>query len=140
MNESDTGSTKTFFVKDDQKYGYRFDADKSTLYVVTKDASGAEVSSVLCTNVKKFKVQMLKSSVKIGKKEGSDKDSITGVNDVVQIKINIEIADGDITRTAARVTGVRNDMELGNIKLVGNKAEEFLTVEELVLYGFLVEE
>lgn len=140
MADSETGSTKAFYVEKDQEYGYKYDRDSKTLYVVTKDASGNFIESVLCTGVTYFKLQMLSASVEVDDKDGDGEDEIVDVNETVQLKVTIEVEESDITRRAARVTGIRNEMDLDDVVLLGFTVDEYRDVKYLKDYGFLVEE
>ncbi len=140
MSDSENGSTEAFYVAKEQAYGYKYDKEKQLLYVITKDASDATIESVLCSNVTKFKIQMLTDSVSVSDTDGDGAQEITGVSEVVQIKVNIEVESGGITRTAARVTGVRNTMVTEDIKLLGFTPEDYPSVQYLKEYGFLVDE
>ena len=135
-SESVNGNTKEFYVNADTKY--RFDEDNGILYVTKKDpTSGSYSDSVLCTNVTKFRVQVISSSVKT-EKDASNKYKVVGINNPVQLKVNLEVQYNKVTRSVSRVTALRNSVS--SIKLHFFAAEEFPDVEVLKSYGFLVDE
>lgn len=135
-SESANGNTKEFYVNADTKY--KFDEDNGILYVTKKDpSSGSYIDSVLCTNVTKFRVQVISSSVKT-EKDASNKYKVVGINNPVQLKVNLEVQYNKVTRSVTRVTALRNDVS--KIKLHFFDAEEFPDVEVLKSYGFLVDE
>ncbi len=135
-SESVNGNTQEFFVNADTKY--RYDETSGILYITKKDSSsGSYIDSVLCTNVKKFRVQVISTSVKTEKQAGG-KYKVVGINNPVQLKVTIEVEYNKITRNVSRVTALRNEVD--SIKLHFFDAEEFPDVEVLKSYGFLVDE
>lgn len=135
-SESVSGNTQVFFVNDDTRYW--LDESKETLYIRKKDpVSGSDIDSVLCTNVKKFRVQVISTSVKT-EKDASGKYRVTGINNPIQLKVNLEVESNNISRDVSRVTALRNRVD--SIKLHFFDATDFPDMEVLRSYGFLVDE
>lgn len=134
-SESANGNTKEFQTAEHMKY--RYDEDEKILYVTTvDDDTGASIDSVLCTNVTKFRVQILSSSVNIEKDETST-ERVKGINNPVQIKVTLEVERDRVTRNISRISAVRNRVK--EIKLHFFDAEEFPDVGVLKSYGFLTD-
>lgn len=135
-SESVNGNTQEFYVNDDTKY--RLDETEGILYITQKDTvSGSYIDSVLCTNVKKFRVQVISTSVET-KKDDSGKYKVVGINNPVQLKVTLEVEYNNISRNVSRVTALRNEVD--SIKLHFFEAADFPDMEVLRSYGFLVDE
>ena len=135
-SDSVNGNTQEFYVNDDTKY--RLDETTKTLYITKKDpTSGSYIDSVLCTNVKKFRVQVISTSLKT-EKDAAGKEKIVGINNPVQLKVSLEVEYNNVTRNISRVTALRNKVD--SIKLHFFEIEDLPDMEVLVSYGFLVDE
>lgn len=135
-SESVNGNTQEFYVNENTKY--RLDEKTKILYVTQKDAtSGSNIDSVLCTNVNKFRVQVISTSVET-EKDASGKYKIVGINNPVQLKVSLEVEYNNVTRDVSRVTALRNEVD--SIKLHFFDATDFPDMEVLKSYGFLVDE
>lgn len=135
-SESVNGNTQEFYVNSDTKY--RLDETEGILYITQKDpTSGSDIDSVLCTNVKKFRVQVISTSVET-EKDASGKYKVVGINNPVQLKVNLEVEYNNVVRNVSRVTALRNKVD--SIKLHFFEATDFPDMEVLRSYGFLVDE
>lgn len=137
-SETETGNTTFFKVNDSLSYIYNTDND--ILYVRTK-VEGSETDSVLCENVKRFRVQIMDSSVEkdisVDVNGNTVVNSIIAINNPVQVKVSIEVCKDDYERNISRTTGVRNKID--TLTLQGFDVMKFPVSDVLNKYGFLTE-
>lgn len=137
-SETETGNTTFFQVNDSLSYIY--DTNKDVLYARTK-VDGSEINSVLCENVRKFRVQIMDSSVEKDVSVDADGNivvnSIIAVNNPVQVKVSIEVEKDKYERSISRTTGVRNRVD--TLTLQGFDVMMLPNSDVLTKYGFLTE-
>lgn len=145
-NRSGTGDTPDFITKIDETdkivNAYSYDTVGKVLYVGNQLGSDNNYKKlgVLCKNVASFKVQILKSSVKVEKRmediDGAPTQTckMTQVNNPVQIKVSIKLQYNNMTREVSRVTSIRNELDVSKFTLQNHSMDAFSDIGALDNY------
>lgn len=103
-NTSD--STSYIQLKTDVVYIYN--AEKGTLYQAkqrTPDVLSNSTASVLCENIKYFKVEIVDTGLVVG-----DNGIISEIYNPIQLKVTLELERMDESRRISRIISIRNEM------------------------------
>lgn len=136
-NTSGTGNTPDFITRpvgSDSANAYSYDSTGQVLYVgMTPALNNYQKLGILCKNVTSFKVQILKSSVKIetqivdnGGGSTTESRKITDVYNPVQIKVSLKLEYHGVSRDVSRVTAIRNELDLSKFTLQGSPFSDFI--------------
>ena len=132
-NTSD--STSYIQLKPDVVYIYN--AENVTLYQAkqrTQDVLSNSTASVLCENIKYFKVEILDTGLVV-----RDNGTISEISNPIQLKVTLELERMDESRRISRVISIRNEMPkimYGN----GNTASNIIGVSKNSLSMYITSE